>query len=159
MVPPRTSVCCPVLVARAGQALREIVTRSRLVAQRCLRYARAVEDETDLVRRLRAGDEAAFSALVDGMHGALMRLAELFVGRGASAEEVVQDTWLAVLDGLDRFEGRSSLRTWIGSILANQAKTRRARERRDQLLFLPDAELSEAGKFNDLGFWSDPPRP
>jgi RNA polymerase sigma-70 factor (ECF subfamily) len=116
------------------------------------------EDEA-LVRRLRAGDEAAFTALVDGLHGSLLRVAELFVGRGPAAEEVVQDTWVAVLDGLDGFEGRSSLRTWIGCILANRAKTRRARDRRDQLLFVADEELPEDGRFNPLGYWSDSPPP
>lgn len=119
-----------------------------------------MQDETELVHRLRTGDEAAFAALVDGMHPALLRLAEPFVGRGPSAEEVVQDTWVAVLDGLDRFEGRSSLRTWIGSILVNRAKTRRARDRREQALFCVEPEdLPEEGRFNPLGFWSEaPPR-
>jgi RNA polymerase sigma-70 factor (ECF subfamily) len=114
-------------------------------------------DEGELLRRLRAGDETAFGGLVDDLHGGLVRLAELFVGRGAAAEEVVQDTWVGVLDGLDGFEGRSSLRTWIGSILVNRAKTRRARDRRDQLLFVADEDLPEDGRFNPTGFWADAP--
>src|SRR5262245_2659124 len=91
--------------------------------------------EAELLDRLRAGDEGAFASLVDAVHGTLLRLAEPLVGRGAAAEEVVQDTWVAVIEGLDRFEGRSSLRTWIGSILVNRARTRRARDRRERDLF------------------------
>ncbi len=115
-----------------------------------------MEDEADLLRRLRGGDETAFASLVDGMHAALLRLAELFVGRGTAADDVVQDTWVAVLDGLDAFEGRSSLRTWIGSILVNRARTRRSRDQRDQGLFapLPEEPIAE-GRFNALGLWSD----
>ena len=88
------------------------------------------EDERALVAALRRGDETAFVALV-GLHGApLLRLARTFVRDRAVAEEVVQETWLAVLNGIDRFEGRSSLKTWIFQILSNRAKTRAARERR-----------------------------
>lgn len=87
-------------------------------------------DEARLLVALRAGDEAAFAQLVDGYGPTLMRLALAHVPSRAVAEEVVQETWLAVLDGLDRFEGRSSLRTWIASILLNQARTRGERERR-----------------------------
>ena len=120
----------------------------------------AAVDEADLLRRLRAGDEAAFSGLVDSLHGALRRLAEAFVGRGPAADDVVQDTWIAVLDGLSRFEGRSSLRTWVGSILVNRARTRRARDHREQTLFaVPTEDLPDEGSFSALGFWSDHPPP
>jgi RNA polymerase sigma-70 factor (ECF subfamily) len=119
-----------------------------------------VPDETELLGRLRAGDETAFASLVDGMHAALLRLVEVFVGRGASAEEVVQDTWLAVIDGLDRFEGRSSLRTWIGSIAVNRAKTRRARQRREEALFSHEDDLTiDDGRLGPLGFWAESPPP
>jgi RNA polymerase sigma-70 factor, ECF subfamily len=88
------------------------------------------EDEQALVAALRRGDESAFVALV-GLYGApLLRLARTFVRDRAVAEEVVQETWLAVLNGIDRFEGRSSLKTWIFQILSNRAKTRAVRERR-----------------------------
>ena len=88
------------------------------------------EDERALVAALRRGEEAAFVALV-GLYGApLLRLARTFVRDRAVAEEVVQETWLAVLNGIDRFEGRSSLKTWIFQILSNRAKTRAVRERR-----------------------------
>jgi RNA polymerase sigma-70 factor (ECF subfamily) len=117
-----------------------------------------VEDETELLRRLRAGDEAAFATLVDRMHRSLLRLAELFVGRGSAAEEVVQDTWVGVLDGLDRFEGRSSLKTWIGSILVNRAKTRRARDHREQVLHVaPGDNEPEDGRLNGIGYWCEAP--
>jgi RNA polymerase sigma-70 factor (ECF subfamily) len=83
-----------------------------------------------LVAALRRGDEEAFRALVDEHGPFLMRLALMHVPSRAIAEEVVQDTWLAVLNGIDRFEGRSSLRTWIAGILLNIARTRGRRERR-----------------------------
>lgn len=92
--------------------------------------ARADEAERRLLARLRAGDEAAFMELVDAWGPAMLRLARQFTPSRAVAEEVVQETWVAVLDGLDRFEGRSSLKTWVMRILVNRAKTRGARERR-----------------------------
>ncbi len=70
-----------------------------------------------LVAALRAGDEAAFAGLVRQQSPTMLRLARLCVGNRAVAEEVVQDTWLGVIDGIDRFEGRSSLKTWIFRIL------------------------------------------
>ena len=91
-----------------------------------------------LVKRLRAGDEAAFMSLVDSLQPALLRVARMYVSTTAVAEEVVQDTWLGVLRGLDSFEGRSSLRTWIFRILTNIAKTRGQREGRS----LPFASLA-----------------
>ena len=88
---------------------------------------------------LRRGDRAAFVELVNGWGPAMLRIARLHVPSHAVAEEVVQDTWLAVLRGLPRFEARSSLRTWVFSILLNQARTRGTRERR----VLPFAALRE----------------
>ncbi|HLL80978.1 MAG TPA: sigma-70 family RNA polymerase sigma factor [Ktedonobacteraceae bacterium] len=88
------------------------------------------DDEWHLVRRLSSGDEAAFVALIDRYNTPLLRLAMVYVGSRAVAEEVVQETWIAVLEGLHRFEGRSSLKTWIFRILANRAKTRAQREGR-----------------------------
>ncbi|NUR07450.1 MAG: sigma-70 family RNA polymerase sigma factor [Nocardioidaceae bacterium] len=83
-----------------------------------------------LVASLRAGDEQAFADLVDGWSGSMLRLARHHVATEAAAEEVVQDTWLAVLTGLDRFRGQASFRTWVYRILVNQAKTRGVRDRR-----------------------------
>jgi RNA polymerase sigma-70 factor (ECF subfamily) len=87
-------------------------------------------DDGALVERLRAGDEQAFAALVDGWSGWMLRLAREHVATASAAEEVVQDTWLAVLQGLDRFRGEAALRTWVYRILVNQAKRRGVRDRR-----------------------------
>ena len=83
-----------------------------------------------IVGRLRAGDEAMFARLLDAWSSGLLRAARAYVGTHESAEDVVQDTWLAVLRGVDRFEARSSLRTWVYRIMTNIAKTRGVRERR-----------------------------
>jgi RNA polymerase sigma-70 factor (ECF subfamily) len=87
-------------------------------------------DDAELVQRLRDGDQAAFAALVDELSPALLRLALMHVPSRAIAEDVVQDTWVGVIKGIDRFEGRSSLRTWIFQILLNTARTRGVREKR-----------------------------
>jgi RNA polymerase sigma-70 factor (ECF subfamily) len=86
--------------------------------------------ERELIAALRRGDERAFCALIEAYNPALRRVAMTHVPSRAVADEVVQETWLGVLRGLDRFEGRSSLKTWIFGILTNVAKTRGARERR-----------------------------
>lgn len=87
-------------------------------------------DDAALVSRLLAGDEETFAALVDGWSGWMLRLARQHVSTPSVAEEVVQETWLAVLEGLARFRGDASLRTWVYRILVNQAKSRGIRERR-----------------------------
>jgi RNA polymerase sigma-70 factor (ECF subfamily) len=84
----------------------------------------------ELVEALREGDENAFAELVDRYHGSLVRVARMYVRDGATAEEVAQETWLAVLGGIDRFEARSSVKTWLFRILTNRAKTRGEREAR-----------------------------
>jgi len=83
-----------------------------------------------LLQAIKRGDERAFGQLLEYYHGRLMRLARTFVASDAVAEEVVQDTWIGVLEGIHRFEGRSSLKTWIYRILMNRAKTRAVREHR-----------------------------
>jgi RNA polymerase sigma-70 factor (ECF subfamily) len=87
-------------------------------------------DEGDLIAALRAGDEAVFSRLVGEWSRPMLTLARSFVSTEASAEEVVQETWLAVIKGVDRFEGRSALRTWVYRILVNTAKSRGVKEHR-----------------------------
>jgi RNA polymerase sigma-70 factor, ECF subfamily len=87
-------------------------------------------DEASFLNSLRTGDEIAFTRLVEQYHTTLVRLARLFVRDGTVAEELAQETWLAVLQGLDHFEARSSLKTWIFTILTNKAKTRSQRENR-----------------------------
>jgi len=84
------------------------------------------------VERLRAGDEEAFMMLVEQHQAMMLRIARMYVSSQAVAEDVVQDAWLGILQGLDKFEGRSSLRTWMYRILANIAKTRGVREGRSQ---------------------------
>jgi RNA polymerase sigma-70 factor (ECF subfamily) len=106
-------------------------------------------DDRDLVAALRAGDEQAFAALIDGWSGSMLRMARTHVPTDSVAEEVVQETWLAVLTGLERFRGESSLRTWVYRILLNQAKSRGARERRT----VPFASLTD-----DEGPTVDPSR-
>ena len=85
-----------------------------------------------LIARLRSGEERAFDELVSQQHGALIRMALGYVADREVAEEVVQDTWMAVIESLNRFEGRSSLRTWICGILIHKAKDRGVREKRDR---------------------------
>ena len=118
-------------------------------------------DELHLLERLRQGDEAAFASLVDRHHGALIRLAMAYVSDHSIAEEVVQETWIGVLEGLDRFEGRSSLKTWIFRILTNKAKTRGVRESR-HVSFSPLAASQEnpeepavdPTRFQTTGHWA-----
>jgi RNA polymerase sigma-70 factor, ECF subfamily len=124
------------------------------------------DDDKQLLARLRDGDGQAFEALVGRYHGRLKRLAALFVTTEASAEEVVQDTWLAVLDGLEGFEGRSALMTWISRILVNRAKTRALREARTlPFSAMGDGDPDDAhepvvdpARFNDKDMWSAPPQ-
>lgn len=128
-------------------------------------------DDQRVLDALRAGDEAVFASLVE-CHGATMkRVARAYVATESVAEEVVQDAWLAVLAGLDSFQGRSSLKTWIFQILVNRARTRGAREHR----CLPFSSLPSAGEDGDraapddwfiapaapgrTGWWAQPPRP
>ena len=87
-------------------------------------------DDAKLVEALRAGDERVFEQLTREYHAALMRVAQIYVTSRAVAEEVVQETWVGVLNGIDRFEARSSLKTWTFRILTNIAKTRAQREGR-----------------------------
>jgi RNA polymerase sigma-70 factor, ECF subfamily len=121
-----------------------------------------VEDEHDLLERLRAGDERAFEALVARHDAALRRVARTFVRSDAAADEVVQETWLGVIRGLATFEGRSSLRTWIFSILVNQARTRGAADARSvpfSALEDEDQPTVDPAAFGADGRWrSAPPR-
>ena len=113
-----------------------------------------MDSDAELVGRLRAGDEEAFVAIVERYHAPLKRLALTFVPSPAVAEEVVQDTWLAVVRGVERFEGRSSFKTWLFRILVNRARTTGVRERRQ------DPRRSPAvppDRFDSSGGWADPP--
>jgi RNA polymerase sigma-70 factor (ECF subfamily) len=92
--------------------------------------SRSAADDRAVVASLCNGDERAFERLVERYQRSLVRVALMYVDDRAIAEEVAQETWIAVLEGIERFEGRSSLQTWILTIVANRAKTRAGRERR-----------------------------
>jgi RNA polymerase sigma-70 factor (ECF subfamily) len=125
--------------------------------------------EEALVARLRRGDEGAFDELVDRHHSALIRMAIGYVADRDVAEEVVQDTWMAVIESLNRFESRSSLRTWIFGIMIHKAKDRGVRERRHMTFsafecFEDDNEEAvDPSRFHQsgewAGHWAFPPQP
>jgi RNA polymerase sigma-70 factor (ECF subfamily) len=114
---------------------------------------------------LRAGNEAAFQSLIQRYHGPMFRLAMNYVGDRGAAEDVVQESWLTCLRSLDRFEGRSSLKTWLFGILVNVARSRRRKESR----ILPFASIFrrddsdsrrptvDGSRFGSDGMWSDGP--
>jgi RNA polymerase sigma-70 factor (ECF subfamily) len=125
--------------------------------------------ESELVARLREGDESAFAELIDTYGATMVRVAQMYVKDRGTAEEVVQETWLAVLNGIDRFEERSSLKTWLFRILTNRAKTRGERDGRS----VPFSSLAVAGEEDEPsvdpdrflgpdsphpGAWAAPPR-
>ena len=152
------------LLSRAG---RETVVTARpaLVPNRlddpsagAVRDTLPAMDDADasLLRCLRDGDEQAFVTLVERYNSSMHRLALSFVASQAVAEEVVQDTWLAMLRGLERFEERSSLRTWLFTILVNRARTTGVREARS----VPVADAGpavDASRFGPSGAWAAPP--
>jgi RNA polymerase sigma-70 factor, ECF subfamily len=115
-----------------------------------------VDDDMDLLQRLRAGEEQAFVVLVRRYHDSMIRLASSFVPSRAVAEEVVQDTWMGVLRGIGGFEGRSSFRTWLFRILVNRARTAGAREGRS--IAIGDAGPAvDQSRFDAAGAWAAPP--
>ncbi len=117
----------------------------------------AADEDAELVARLKAGEEQAFVALAERHHAAMLRLARTYVPSTAVAEEVVQDTWLGVLRGLDGFAGRSSFRTWLLTILVNRARTTSVRERRS--VAVGDAGPAVDGsRFDASGAWMSPPQ-
>jgi len=127
----------------------------------------ATPEDMRLVDALRAGDEQVFRDLVERYNASLIRVALMYVRTRAVAEEVVQDTWIGVLRSLPRFEGRSSLRTWIFRILANQARTRARKEARSvpfSSLAGGDAPAVDPDRFLPVdhsaypGHWATPPR-
>lgn len=120
-------------------------------------------DDPAFLARLRQGEPAAYRQIVFRLHGSLIAVAAAVIGSRAQAEEVVQDAWLAVFAGIDRFEQRSSLTTWLFSIVLNRARTRAGREAR--LVGLPTLAGGEPGEravprsaFQPDGHWIEPPR-
>ena len=104
---------------------------------------------------MRAGDEAAFREIVRRYQDRLLRLAESTVGSRAVAQEVTQDTWLAVLRGVERFEGRSTFKTWLFNILMNRARSAAYKETRAGR---PDEHVGDE-RFDKNGAWANPPEP
>ena len=121
------------------------------------RAAPAPDEDGELVARLRAGEEQAFVTLVARHHAAMLRLAGSYVSSPAVAEEVVQDTWIGVLRGIDGFAGRSSFRTWLLRILVNRAMSTGVRERRS--IAVGDAgPVVDRARFDATGAWMSPPQ-
>jgi RNA polymerase sigma-70 factor (ECF subfamily) len=121
-----------------------------------------VSDEAALIAALRAGDERAFMELVTAYTPGMRRLALTFVRTPALADDVVSEAWLAVLTGLDRFKGRSALKTWIYTIVANIARTRAVREARSapfSAFATADEPSVDPDRFARDGAWDSPPEP
>ena len=140
-----------------------LTTQSRSLTEQL-----AFDQDDVLVAALRNGDEAAFSYVIERHHAAMVRVATLFCRDEDVAEEVAQETWIAVLKGIEQFEARSSLKTWIFSILSNKAKTRGQRESRSvafsDLLSaaVEDAEFEptvDQTRFKQDGWWTDARHP
>ena len=110
----------------------------------------------ELIGALRSGDERAFTVLVERYHEPMLALAASFVPSRAVAEEVVQDTWLAALRGLDAFQGRSSLKTWLFRILVNRARSTGSKEQRSIPVADPEPAV-DPSRFGGDGGWADPP--
>lgn len=132
-----------------------------------LAFERTVADldhtsrERQMIDALRSGDAAAYARLVDAHSAELLRMARRYVGDEAAAQDVVQETWLALLHGLPTFEGRSSLRTWLFAVTGNIARRRRARNMREILTDDPgNGPVVPPGRFTADGHnWSHPPAP
>jgi RNA polymerase sigma-70 factor, ECF subfamily len=138
-----------------------------IVTERGQSPQRSASEEAELVEALRRGDNETLATLVDDWSSSMLRLALVYVRDRSAAEEVVQDTWIGMLEGIGRFEGRSSLKTWVFQILTNKAKTLGAREQRS----VPFSALDQSGDSGIdperflpagdawAGHWAAPPRP
>jgi RNA polymerase sigma-70 factor (ECF subfamily) len=114
-------------------------------------YNRAMPGDDEIVRRLRDGDEAAFAEVFEAHHATLVRLALAYVKSPSIAEEVAQDTWIAVVDALAGFEGRSTLKTWLARIAINRAKTRATRDGRQVPLEDEEQPSVDPSRFGPFG--------
>jgi RNA polymerase sigma-70 factor (ECF subfamily) len=145
------------------RALQRVISASYARTVSGLDYA----DDGVLAKALASRDGDAFAFLLDTYHAPLMRLASHYVPSRAVAEEVVQETWLAVVQGIDRFEGRSSVKTWLFSILMNIARTRGEKEQRTIPFSAttstpadePAVDPSRFRRFRKAGTWKQPPDP
>jgi RNA polymerase sigma-70 factor (ECF subfamily) len=114
--------------------------------------------EAELVDQLRAGDERAFTEIVDRYHQQLIRVAAAFVSTPEAAEDAAQETWVALIKGIERFEGRSSLRSWLFQVCVNRARSIGTREHRT----VPVEQIGpavDAAAFTSAGAWTSPPAP
>jgi RNA polymerase sigma-70 factor (ECF subfamily) len=114
-----------------------------------------METDEELVSRFGVGNEDAFVSLVSRYNASLLRLARVYVPSDAVAEEVVQETWIGVVRGLDRFKGRSSLKTWLYCILVNRARSAGRKERSHLLVLEPESAV-DSSRFDPSGAWADP---
>lgn len=149
----------------------DFMGQSAVLGETATREPRSASPKQDqaLIERLCRGDEQTFDEVVTQYHGALVRMAMGYVADRDVAEEVVQDTWMAVIEGLDRFEGRSSFRTWIFGILIHKAKDRGVREKRHVTFSAFDSldeesdEAVDPARFHQsgewAGHWAFPPQP
>src|SRR5437763_1534722 len=120
----------PLHACNESRLSRDSIAERRLSVPAAAPEMQALAQDSALLEALRAGDERAFLELVESLHGGMVRFARGFVKTDAAAEDVVQDTWAVVLQDIDRFEGRSALRSWIFGILGNLARTRAAKDGR-----------------------------
>jgi RNA polymerase sigma-70 factor (ECF subfamily) len=116
-------------------------------------------DDAELLRASVAGDESAFTKLVANYHSSIIRLARYYVGDDQAAQDVAQDTWMAVIRGADKFEGRSSVKTWLLRICANRARSMGARLGREVPVAPANERSAIADRFDAGGLWKDPPAP
>ena len=117
-------------------------------------------DDAELLQDLLGGDESSFTELVRRHHSTLVKVARYYVASASSAEDVAQDTWIAVMRGIEKFEGRSSFKTWLLRICVNRARTTGVKEHRSIPVDPNESGPSvSAHRFDQGGFWSDPPVP
>ena len=128
-----------------------------VTGRRSRRRAAGEDSDDELLARLRAGDENAFVLLVARHHATMLRLARSYVSSTAVAEEVVQDTWLGVVRGIDGFAGRSSFKTWLLAILVNRARSTGVREHRSTAVG-DAAPAVDRSRFDASGAWMSPPQ-
>jgi RNA polymerase sigma-70 factor, ECF subfamily len=117
----------------------------------------SASEDHDLLSRLRSRDEEAFVVLIDRYHGSMLRFAQSMAPNRAVAEEAVQDTWLGFLRGIDRFEGRSSLKTWLFQILVNRTRSAATRER--SAAPVERVHTVDPSRFDSEGQWAEPVEP
>ena len=116
-------------------------------------------DDAELLAQLVNGDEGAFTELVKRYHTTFVRVARYYVNSAASAEDVAQDTWVAIVRGAARFEGRSTVKTWLLRILVNRARTTGSREHRTIPVDPTNADTVSPSRFDAAGVWREPPVP